>query len=221
MGRRRKGTPKDSLFVIAIFVLAFVIFLVNKIVSWLSTLSLVSWYFIVLAIVGILVIKRHLNKQKRLKIAEQRRLALERQGNLNHLKGMPPFEFEHFVCELFKQFGYDAHVTKSTGDGGKDIMIYKNKCLTVAECKRYSKNKITRPDIQKFHSAIIDCKAESGYFITTSDFTDQAISYVLDKPIKLINGIQLIRLIEESTKKEVPQKQLDRVIETISMADYL
>lgn len=215
MSRRGKGVPKDSLFVIAIFVLAFVIVLVGKIVSWFSTLSIVSWYFIVLTVVGLLVIKRHLNKQKKLKVAEQRRLELERHGNLNNLKRMLPLDFEHFVCELLKQFGYDAHVTKATGDGGKDIMIYKNNYFAVAECKRYNRNKVTRPDIQKFHSAIIDCKAERGYFITTSDFTNQAISYVLDKPIKLINGIQLIHLIEESTKNEAPQKQFDSIIETI------
>lgn len=214
MGRRIKGTSKESLVVFAIMALSIIIFLVSKIITWLSGLSIYSWLLIVLATVGILFIRRYSIKQKGFKIAEQRRLQLERQGNLNSLKVMPPLDFERYVCELFKQFGYDAHVTKSTGDGGKDILIYKNNYFAVAECKRYNRSKVTRPDIQKFHSAIIDCKAEKGYFITTSDFTNQAISYVLDKPIELINGMKLINLIEESTKDVNSQKQLDSILET-------
>lgn len=79
-------------------------------------------------------------------------------------------------------------------------MIYKDDLFAVAECKRYDKTKVTRPDIQKFHSAIIDCKADKGCFITTGDFTNQAATYVMDKPIELINGEKLVRFIEEITK---------------------
>jgi len=68
------------------------------------------------------------------------------------------------------------------------------------------------PDIQKFHSALIDCKADKGYFVTTGDFTSQAKSYVLNKPIELINGDKLARLIEEVTKNEQPNKQLDAML---------
>lgn len=66
--------------------------------------------------------------------------------------------------------------------------MYRGNSFTVAECKRYGKTKAGRPDIQKFHSAIIDCNAEVGYFITTGEFTKQALAYVVDKPIVLIDG---------------------------------
>lgn len=125
---------------------------------------------------------------------------------------MLPSTFEHYICDVFRHFGYDAHVTPATGDSGKDIMIYKSNMFAIAECKRYDKAKVTRPDIQKFHSALIDCKADKVYFVTTVNFTNQAKSYVLDKPIEIINGDKLVRLIEEMTKDEQPNKQLDAVL---------
>jgi restriction endonuclease Mrr len=56
---------------------------------------------------------------------------------------------------------------------------------------------VTRPDVQKFHSAIIDMNAIEGYFVTTGQFTKPAIEYVKDKPIHLIDLPKLLDLIEE------------------------
>ncbi|WP_085522699.1 restriction endonuclease [Tuberibacillus sp. Marseille-P3662] len=50
----------------------------------------------------------------------------------------------------------------------------------MVECKRNNVQKVTRPQIQQFHSAIIDSKAKEGFFVTTNDFTSKAYSYVLE-----------------------------------------
>ncbi|WP_085522681.1 restriction endonuclease [Tuberibacillus sp. Marseille-P3662] len=60
--------------------------------------------------------------------------------------------------------------------------------------------KVTRPQVQQFHSAVIDSKAKEGFFVTINDFTGKAYSYMLDKPIHLINGNQLLNMIEKFTK---------------------
>ncbi|MEN1969850.1 restriction endonuclease [Lentibacillus sp. N15] len=216
MRKRRKRTSKESIFVLGLIGAAFIIILINRFVTWLASLSITVWLAIAIAVIGLMFFKRYLNKKIKLKEKEQRRIALERQGNLNYLKRMAPLAFESYVCDLFKQFGYEAYVTKSTGDGGKDIMIYQNNFFAIAECKRYTKSKVTRPDIQKFHSAMVDCNAERGYFVTTGEFTNQAITYVLDKSITLINGKKLICLIEESSKTNQSNKSLDFILKTIS-----
>ncbi|MFD1362315.1 restriction endonuclease [Lentibacillus salinarum] len=209
---RRKKVSIDNLFVFGLMGLVVFLFLLNRVISWLTSLPTIAWFVIIGFIITAILAKRHINHLRKLKEAEQRRLRLERKRNLDDLKKMLPSTFEHYTCDLFRQFGYDAHVTPVSGDSGKDIMIYKQNMFAIAECKRYDKTKVTRPDIQKFHSALIDCKADKGYFVTTGDFTSQAKSYVLDKPIEMINGAKLVHLIVEVTKDEQANKQLDAML---------
>ncbi|OAS21464.1 hypothetical protein A8708_31500 [Paenibacillus oryzisoli] len=116
---------------------------------------------------------------------------------LNELKSMNPYAFEEYIADLYRRKGYKAKVTKRTGDGGKDIILTKDGVLSIVECKRYNETKVGRPEIQKFHSAIIDERAKEGFYITTGNFTNPAIDYVKDKPIRLINGNHLLKLIDE------------------------
>lgn len=121
---------------------------------------------------------------------------------MDELREMNPFEFEHYVADLFRLKGYVATVTKKSGDGGKDIILTKDNTNALVECKRFNKPKVTRPDIQKFHSALIDYNANDGFFITTGYFTKPAEEYAKDKNIHLINGEALLNIIEEVTHKE-------------------
>lgn len=181
---------------------ALIIATIYKLVEWISSFSLLNWLTLILLLIGEFILRRQSNLKKQRIEKEKQKQELARLGNLNKLKTMDPFKFEKFVCNLFRQLGHEAYVTKGSGDGGKDIMIYNGGSLSVAECKRYVSTKVTRPEIQKFHSAIIDCNAEKGYFITTGEFTKQAVSYVHDKPIELINGEELVLFIEEITTSE-------------------
>jgi len=173
------------------------IFLVSIIKMFIGLVWYQKFLFILGTALLIVIIKKVINQIRNYK-DERRRLELDRYSNLEGLKKMSPIKFEHYIGNLFRQWGYDAEVTKSTGDGGKDIIIRKKDFHGVVECKRYVKNKVTRPHIQKFHSAIIDTYADLGFFVTTAEFTSQAMAYVKDKPIILIDGNMLVRLIEET-----------------------
>jgi restriction endonuclease Mrr len=63
---------------------------------------------------------------------------------------------------------------------------------------------VTRPDVQKFHSAIIDMNAIEGYFVTTGQFTKPATEYVTNKPIHLIDLPKLLDLIDEIKGESTP-----------------
>ncbi|WP_330949049.1 restriction endonuclease [Virgibacillus sp. MG-45] len=205
---RRRKKAELKLLIISIAIL-FIATMAYNFLMWLSSLSLLTWISIGVLITGLIWLKQYRNKQRKVREMEMQRLELQRLGTLNQLKKRTSLQFEYYISGLFQQMGYDAHVTKPTGDGGKDILIYKDNFFAIAECKRLTKSKVTRPQIQKFHSAIMDCKAEKGYFITTSDFTNQAISYVIDKPIYLVNGERLIHLIEEITSGGIIDYQLE------------
>ncbi|OME55242.1 hypothetical protein BSK61_14195 [Paenibacillus odorifer] len=126
---------------------------------------------------------------------EKRQISLLR--NLDYLKKMCPFEFEEYMARVFRCAGFDSEVTKRTGDGGKDIILRRNGEVRLVECKRYTSPKVGRPDIQKFHSAIIDFNAVEGFYITTGEFTKQALECAENKSILTVNGEELMKLIEQ------------------------
>lgn len=120
---------------------------------------------------------------------------------LEKLKKVTPKFFENIVVELLVKMGYgglipgSGEVTKYTNDEGIDGIIKEDKLgldIIYIQAKRWEGN-VSRPEIQKFNGALAGKKAKKGVFITTSDFSKEARSYVenLETKIILINGIDL------------------------------
>lgn len=89
------------------------------------------------------------------------------------LLSMDPIEFESHVMSFF---GDTAAVTQQCHDGEIDGFAKSSDGkLIVVQCKRYApENPIGRPDIHQFRGALEEYEANSGYFVTTSYFTDPA-----------------------------------------------
>lgn len=73
---------------------------------------------------------------------------------------------------------------------------WKDDEVKFVEVKRYTKESIGRPYIQKLHSAIIDGDAVGGYFVTLSNFNKNARQYAANKNIELIDGEALIHMMK-------------------------
>ncbi len=128
------------------------------------------------------------------------RISLE-QEILSKLKSVHPAFFEKIVIELLVEMGYGGSIaeagnaTKYTNDEGIDGIIKEDKLgldVIYIQAKRWEGN-VSRPEIQKFVGALAGQRAKKGVFITTSNFTNEAISYAsqMDTKIVLINGEQL------------------------------
>ncbi|PEC77390.1 restriction endonuclease [Bacillus cereus] len=120
---------------------------------------------------------------------------LRSQANREYLEKMDPRKFEYLIADLFSSQGYRAQVTPGSNDGGKDIILWKDDEMKFVEVKRYTKESIGRPYIQKLHSAIIDGEAIGGYFVTLSHFNKNARQYAANKNIELIDGNLLIDML--------------------------
>ena len=95
-----------------------------------------------------------------------------------------PYEFERLVVKLLQMMGYGGEVKNS---GINHISI---------QAKRYAEhNNVGRKEIQSFVGAVAGTSSKKGVFITTSDYTKEAIDYVESlngsPTIILINGQQL------------------------------
>ncbi|MGG0936474.1 restriction endonuclease [Brevibacillus centrosporus] len=190
-----------GIFYIGYHVLLGVIAFFDWLENQLSRITMTYWLLIVsfVSIALYMIIKMKIKTNKRLREQNQREqlLQIQARGQIEKLKTIDPFDFEIFISKFFTLKGFEATVTRKTGDGGKDIILRKGNEIFIVECKRYNTPKVSRPDIQKFHSAIIDSKAKEGFFVTTGIFTQPALKYVEDKPIQLIDGTKLEQLIAE------------------------
>ncbi|MBN1929980.1 MAG: restriction endonuclease [Desulfobacterales bacterium] len=123
------------------------------------------------------------------------------QDILGFVKQSSPAFFERLVVELLVKIGYGgsrqeaARAVGQTGDEGIDGIIDEDRLgldTIYIQAKRWS-NVVGRPEIQKFVGALMGKKARKGIFITTSGFTNEAISYVsnIDFNVVLIDGKRL------------------------------
>lgn len=124
---------------------------------------------------------------------------------LQHIKGCSPVFFERLVVELLVKMGYggtrqDAgRAIGRSGDEGIDGVIHEDRLgldVIYLQAKRWE-NVVGRPEIQKFVGALQGQRAKKGVFITTSDFTREAVEYVrnIDNKVVLINGALLANLM--------------------------
>ncbi len=88
-----------------------------------------------------------------------------------------------------------------SGDGGIDGIIKEDKLgldIIYIQAKRWE-NTVGRPEIQKFAGALQGQRARKGIFISTSNFSKEALNYVknIDSKIILIDGQVLAELMIE------------------------
>lgn len=124
---------------------------------------------------------------------------------LSSIRGCDPTLFERIVVELLVKMGYggsrkDAgRAIGRSGDEGIDGIIKEDHLgldNIYIQAKRWEAT-IGRPEIQKFAGALQGQRARKGIFITTSDFTKDALDFVsrIDSKIILIDGATLAKLM--------------------------
>ena len=116
-----------------------------------------------------------------------------------------PYFFEELVLKLLTTMGYGtgtedcAIVTVKSGDGGIDGIIAQDALgldRIYIQAKRYTDKSVGRPEIQSFVGAMDDKSLAKGVFITTSNFTKEALNYHSNHcSLVLIDGDKLVNLM--------------------------
>lgn len=120
--------------------------------------------------------------------------AIPNKSNINSLSGT---EFEVICKQLVEKMGFVAEMTKTTGDGGIDIIAYNYQPLLsgkyVIQCKRYS-GSVGEPIIRDLYGVVTSERANKGILMTTGTFTAPAIKFAEGKPLELIDGSKFLEL---------------------------
>lgn len=108
--------------------------------------------------------------------------------------------FEKEVLQLIRKMGFEALTTKSSGDGGIDIIATSSQPMTkgtyVIQCKDWSSS-VGEPPVRDLYGVVHSERANKGILITTSTFTSSAKKFAEGKPIELIDGRQYRNLLAE------------------------
>lgn len=137
--------------------------------------------------------------------------------------------FEQLVVDLLVKMGYggsfeeSGYVTQYAKDGGIDGIIKEDKLgldKVYIQAKQWNKepdakNKVSRPEIDKFVGAIVNQGGSKGIFVTTCEFTKEATkSRSGSVKLILIDGVQLCKYMIQynlgiTTQKTYEIKKID------------
>jgi restriction system protein len=160
----------------------------------------------------------NLDPEERIGIAYQEIITDLKSQIISRILSNSPRFFEVTVVTLLKAMGYGgsgliSEVIGRPGDGGIDGIIHQDKLgldVVYIQAKRYApENKVQRQELQAFIGTLVGVSASKGVFVTTSDFTQGAITYLNTVNVRVvtINGSRLVDLmLEHSIGVKIKQK---------------
>lgn len=137
---------------------------------------------------------------------------LETQKNLATLKSISWKQFEELVGEAYRRQGYKVSENIGDGpDGGIDLRLRKNGELILVQCKHWKAFKVDVKVVREMYGVMVSENATKAIVITSGTFTQPAKKFASDKPIKLIEGKQLLALIANVQKEPKSKSELNPV----------
>lgn len=124
--------------------------------------------------------------------------------NSTNLASMDWEDFEHLIREIFeKEFssnGGEVKVTQASRDGGVDAIAFDPDPIRggkiVIQAKRYT-NTVGVAAVRDLYGTVMNEGATKGILVTTADYGPDAYDFVKGKPLTLMNGANLLYLLEK------------------------
>ncbi len=120
------------------------------------------------------------------------------QQALEDVKGLSWQEFEQFIADLFRRQGFRVDEVGGQNDGGVDLRLRApNGDTHLVQCKLYRTWTVGVPKVREFYGAMAAFKTRcEGIFVTCGRFTQEALDFAAGKPIRLIDGDELLRMMQ-------------------------
>ena len=126
----------------------------------------------------------------------------------DNLASMDWEDFEHLIREVFeKEFaiaGGEVKVTQASRDGGVDAIVFDPDPIRggkiVIQAKRYT-NTVGVSAVRDLYGTVLNEGANKGILVTTADYGPDAYQFAQGKPLVLLNGGNLLHLLEKHGHK--------------------
>lgn len=129
---------------------------------------------------------------------------IEKMDHSTNLAAMDWKDFENLIREVFEmEFssnGGEVKITQASRDGGVDAVAFDPDPIRggkiVIQAKRYT-NVVPVSAVRDLYGTVVNEGAIKGILVTTSDYGNDSFEFAKDKPITLLNGANLLSLLEK------------------------
>jgi restriction system protein len=117
------------------------------------------------------------------------------------LKKLDPGYFEEVVAVTYRALGFWVRRVGKAGDHGVDLeMRSSNGKRWIVQCKRY-RDSVGEATIRELYGTLIHEKAHRAVLVTSAEITPPAEKWAHGKPIDLVDGHALLKLMEKARRR--------------------
>jgi len=140
--------------------------------------------------------------------------------NVVNIAAMPWEEFEHLIRGIFEkefaQDGGEVKITRASRDGGVDAVVFDPDPIRggkiVIQAKRYT-NTVGVAAVRDLYGTVINEGANKGILVSTADYGPEAYAFAKDKPLTLLNGGNLLHLLNKhGYKAKIDLKEAKQIL---------
>lgn len=142
-----------------------------------------------------LLLLGEISRVRRFKHRVSARMRLHQSPALRELMAMDPYDFEDLVAEVYRAYGHRAEQVGQSGDHGIDVEVRtRDGKRWVVQCKRY-RDSVGEHYVRELYGVMTAEKADKAVLVTTAEITPPAEMWARGKPIELVDGRALMKLI--------------------------
>jgi restriction system protein len=111
--------------------------------------------------------------------------------------------FERLVGEYYRRTGFTVSRVGGEGaDGGVDLVLKKDNETHLVQCKKWKAYKVGVQPVREFYGVMVSRGAAGGYFVTSGEYTSEALSFARGLNLELVDGRKLKKMIDVARKSQ-------------------
>ncbi len=151
---------------------------------------------------------------------KRRTRLVEGQPSLDDIRALSWRDFERLVGEAYRRQGYRVAEHGGRGsDGGIDLELRTSDKFLAVQCKRWKTRAVGVVPVRELYGAMVGEEAHGAVFVTAGTYTPDAIDFARDKPIKLVDGRQLVELLQGVQRRREAPSNSAAVVSRVPRSD--
>lgn len=139
--------------------------------------------------------------------------------SLKLLRDLEWKRFEELTAAFFREKSYRAETQPCGADGGIDVKLYgkeNDRLIAVVQCKAWNTRQVGIKPVRELLGVITHENVLAGIFMTTGEYTQEAIAFAKNNPITLLTGELFLEEI-----LELPVENQKRLLAVATRGDYM
>lgn len=112
------------------------------------------------------------------------------------------------IGEAYRRRGFSVRENTGAGaDGGVDIVLSKDSKTTLVQCKNWKAQSVGVSTVRELYGVLTAERASEAIVVCSGNFTKDAAQFAIGKPLTLIDGASLTKLIGDVQRLQKMNKQ--------------